>query len=51
MMRTACLDVNKWMASNYMSMNSDKTEYLSVIPKTATAAVPVDGSVICVGDP
>ena len=41
-----CLDVvNKWMTSNYMSMNNNKTEYLPVIPKTASAAALVDGSV------
>ena len=46
-----CLDVvNMWMASNYMFMNNNKTEYLPVIPKTATATALVDGSVIRVGD-
>ena len=46
-----CLDVvNMWMASNYMCMNNNKTEYLLVIPKTAAATALVDGSVICVGD-
>ncbi|KAK2185064.1 hypothetical protein NP493_246g00027 [Ridgeia piscesae] len=39
-----------WMASNYMFMNNNKTEYLPVIPKTATATALVDGSVIRVGD-
>ena len=29
-----CLDVvNMWMASHYMCMNDNKTEYLPVIPK------------------
>ena len=37
-----------WMASNYMCMNNNKTEYLPVIPKTAAAIV--DGSVIRVED-
>ena len=30
-----CLDiVNMWIASNYICMNNNKTEYLPVIPKT-----------------
>ena len=46
-----CLDVvNMWMASNYMCMNNNKTEYLPVIPKTAAATALVDGSGIRVGD-
>ena len=39
-----------WMASNYMCMNNNKTEYLPVIPKTVAATALVDGSVIRVGD-
>ena len=42
--------VNIWMASIYMCMNNNKTEYLPVIPKTAAATALVDGSVIRVGD-
>ena len=46
-----CLDVvNMWMASNYMCMNNNKTEYQPVIPKTAAATALVDGSVIRLGD-
>ena len=42
-----CLYVVKmWMASNYMCMNNNKTEYLPVIPKTAAATTRFDGSVI-----
>ena len=33
-----------------MCMNNNKTEYLSVIPKTVAATALVDGSVIRVGD-
>ena len=41
-----CLDVvNMWMASNYMCMKNNETEYLPVIPKTAAATALVDGSV------
>ena len=39
-----------WMASIYMCMNNNKTEYQPVIPKTASATALVDGSVIRVGD-
>ena len=45
-----CLDANMWMASNYMCMNNNKTEYLPVTQKTAAATARVDGSVIRVGD-
>ena len=38
------------MPSNYICMNNNKPEYLPVISKIATAAVHVDGSVICVAD-
>ena len=38
--RDDCLEVvNMWMASNYMCINNNKTEYLPVIPKTAAATV------------
>ena len=46
-----CLDdVNMWMASNYMCMNNNNTEYLQVIPKIVAAPAFVGGSVIRVGD-
>jgi len=41
---------NMWMASNYLCMNNNKTEYLPVTPKTAAATALVGGSVIRVGD-
>ena len=44
-----CWDVVKqWMTSNCLCMNDNKTEYLPVVPKTASALV--DSSVIRVGD-
>jgi len=39
-----------WMASNYMCMNNNKTEYLPVIAKTAAPTALVDSNVIRVGD-
>ena len=46
-----CLDVvNQWMTSNYMCMNNNKTEFLPVILKIATATVLVVSTVIHIGD-
>ena len=43
-----CLDdIKQWMAWNSMCMNGDKTQYLSIVPKSAAALI--DGSVIRVG--
>ena len=46
-----CLDVvNMWMASNYICMKNNKTEYLPVVPKIAAVTALVDGSIIRIGD-